>query len=244
MALPRRPASAARTPARTNTGGGKKYSRRGAARQPSAPESLGRRGAALEFMARLDGLQHDEAAARATPAQAVTQAAAKCAVSALTWAAQAVLTLALALVLVQRGALAAPTSGSSGSSSRGGVWLPQLDRWQRPGINRLHEERSVSDDLSAAVRIYRGDEKSIDVWMITPLSSHWNEAVARAPQLSTQLANARWSRDGDSEMPRRFQRIATTLQSRSDNAKLLQPMAAPRWPRPSVLSTLKGKLGR
>ena len=108
-------------------------------------------------MARLDGLQHDEAAARATPAQAVTQAAAKCAVSALTWAAQAVLTLALALVLVQRGALAAPTSGSSGSSSRGGVWLPQLDRWQRPGINRLHEERSVSDDLYFG-SLYRGDE--------------------------------------------------------------------------------------
>ena len=41
----------------------------------------------------------------------------------------------------------------------------------------------MSDDLSAAVRIYRGDEKSIDVWMIRYLSSHWNEAVARAPQL-------------------------------------------------------------
>ena len=152
-------------------------------------------------------------------ADSIAQAAAAHAASVMARVWQFVLTLILTLTLLQRSAIAAPTA-IGGDQGKLLELLPLLDRWQRPGMMRVHEERGVSDDLSAAVRIHKAGAGSVDVWLITPLSRHWNAVVADAPELSAQLKRARWQRsDSDSDaLPEahqpavRFQRISTLRQ--------------------------------
>lgn len=50
---------------------------------------------------------------------------------------------------------------------------------------------ALDGDLSAGVRVHR-DGYSLDVWLVTPLSRHWNQAIVEAPPVTRQLAASGW----------------------------------------------------
>ncbi len=79
-----------------------------------------------------------------------------------------------------------------------------IPRAQPPSIaTRL--SRAVSGDLSAAVRVHRGD-RSLIVWSLTPLSYYWHALdMDDVPPLARQIQDARWHADG---RPARFERLA------------------------------------
>ena len=117
--------------------------------------------------------------------------------------ARTIFMLALTLVLTRNSsALAAPNAAGRCVLSSG---------WQQPAVS-IHTADSVSDDLSAAVRVHRGSSY-LDVCLITPLSIHWDavKAATDAPQVvahQSSLSNS-WRQVYDvlvSE-PARFERL-------------------------------------
>ena len=82
-----------------------------------------------------------------------------------------------------------------------------------PALVGIHASAAVSDDLSAAVRVHRG-ERSIDVWLVTPLSQHWDPTIA-VPGVADQLDALGWPPVGSpvAESPR-VQRLIVSRASR------------------------------
>ena len=126
--------------------------------------------------------------------------------------ARTIFMLLLTLVITQNSAaLAAPTVGRRVLSSG----------WQQPAVG-VHTADSLSDDLSAAVRIHRGG-RHLDVWLITPLSMHWDaiKAATDVPQIAahqSSLSNS-WRHDTLASEPARFERLP---------AKRIRPRIRPR----------------
>ena len=82
--------------------------------------------------------------------------------------------------------------------------------FQPPSVAVL-TNRVVSGDLSAAVRMRRG-EQSLVVMAVTPLSSYWETLnVVDAPPLAQQLQLAGWISHGP---PARFERLPPMVQPR------------------------------
>lgn len=78
----------------------------------------------------------------------------------------------------------------------------QLSRLHPPIA--VHMDRAVSGDLSAAVRVHRG-ERSLVVLGVTPLSHYWETlAMDGSPPLAVQLESAGWTSDGP---PAQFERL-------------------------------------
>ena len=103
------------------------------------------------------------------------------------------LTLAVLVTLSsQHAALAAP------------VGLKVSGQITQPAITRQTTKR-LSDDLSAAVRVRRG-ETSFDVLLVTPLSVHWAAAAASVP-LHLQMRDLGLPPPGQHAGPRRIERI-------------------------------------
>ena len=101
--------------------------------------------------------------------------------AAATWLVRSFITLAMALTLVRGNALAAVPS-------------PTL-LVQPPCVSVQSERPMAIDDLSVAVRMHRGG-RSVDVWMITPLSVHWHTMTASALPLARQLDALNWPPPG------------------------------------------------
>jgi hypothetical protein len=107
------------------------------------------------------------------------------------------LMLSLAFTLTQRAAVAAIPPPS-----------PHLVLDLPPHAVCQPFARTLSGDLSAGVRMHRGD-KTLDVWLLTPLSQYWNEDVANAAPLSEQLHASGWldAREKSANTKVRFERI-------------------------------------
>ena len=82
---------------------------------------------------------------------------------------------------------------------------------QPPSVSMRSEKATPTGDLSAGVRVHRG-EHSMDVWLVTPHSMHWALA-ATAPPLSKQLAAMNWPRAGGAGKSARFERLPPRLQT-------------------------------
>jgi hypothetical protein len=120
---------------------------------------------------------------------------------------RAMITFALALLLVQRGALAAP-----------GVMPQHTAAGCIPPAVGVRSSRTMSDDLSAGVRVHHGD-RSIDMWLITPLSAHWSERVAQAPSALEQMKARQWKSTPRGGPRARFERIHLGLPAASRLAR-------------------------
>ena len=82
--------------------------------------------------------------------------------------------------------------------------IPRAVVCQPPSI-AARFSRAVSGDLSAAVRVHRG-ERSLVVLCLTPLSHHWDMlGMDNIPPIARQLQDTGWSSDGP---PARFERLA------------------------------------
>ena len=113
--------------------------------------------------------------------------------AAATWLVRSFITLAMALTLVRGNALAAVPS-------------PTL-LVQPPCVSVQSERPMAIDDLSVAVRMHRGG-RSLDVWMITPLSVHWHTMTASALPLARQLDALNWPPPGSQQGEvSRFERL-------------------------------------
>ena len=95
------------------------------------------------------------------------------------WALRTTLVLALSLLLCRQNALAAQPSAS--------LLL------QPPAASVQSERAAPTSDLSAAVRMHRDDGLTLDVWLVTPHSVHWDAVAAEdAPPLHEQLKTVSW----------------------------------------------------
>ena len=106
-----------------------------------------------------------------------------------------VLTLTLAVALFQRVAVALPPPDQ------------QLALDLPPESCCQPFTRTISEDLSAGVRVHRENGASLDVWLVTPVSRHWNDAIATAPPLAEQLSASGWLSGQKSQGRARFERI-------------------------------------
>ena len=75
---------------------------------------------------------------------------------------------------------------------------------QPPAVERLELTRDMENDMSACVRVHRGD-RAIDVWLVTPLSAHWDEDAVAQP-VAAQLERASWALAAAAPGVARFQR--------------------------------------
>ena len=98
---------------------------------------------------------------------------------AVAWVLRATLVLALSLLLARQDALAAQPSASL---------------LMQPPAASVQSERAVpTSDLSAAVRVHRDGGHTLDVWLVVPLSMHWDAIAADdAPPLHEQLKTVSW----------------------------------------------------
>ncbi len=79
---------------------------------------------------------------------------------------------------------------------------PNLQLFEPPAVSVI-TQREVSDDMSCGVRIER-DDRSLDVWMVAPLSKRWDAAAAAKP-LAQQLDELDWP--SEATEPARIRRI-------------------------------------
>jgi hypothetical protein len=113
----------------------------------------------------------------------------------LAWLVHATLALAFAVTVARRGAL-----GDA----------PSLALLAQPPSESLRTERvAAATDLSAGVRVHRGDH-TLDVWMVTPHSVHWT-AAAVAPPLADQLFAAQWPPHATEKAVVRFERLTPAM---------------------------------
>ena len=107
----------------------------------------------------------------------LTRRATRLAQATASWLVRMLLVFTLAITLARRGAIAAP---------------PQPTLLAQPPALHVQTERRVpANDLSAAVRVHRAG-RTLDVWLVTPHSAHWEALAAAALPLHQQLAALRW----------------------------------------------------
>lgn len=120
---------------------------------------------------------------------------------AVTWVLRTSIMFALALALARRDALAAEPNAAL--------------LMQPPTLEVRTYRDTPTSDLSAGVRVHRGDGRTLDVWLVTPHSVHWDAIAADAPPLDQQLVAVRWppvlSSRTSQRAPVRFERLQSTV---------------------------------
>ena len=109
----------------------------------------------------------------------------------IAWAVRSVLMVALVLTLARRDAAALS---------------PTL--MVRPPSVSVQSRIARNDDLSAGVRVHRGG-RTLDVWLVTPHSKHWDALAVGAPPLDQQLESLAWEPFGGGGKAARFERLVT-----------------------------------